>query len=261
MRQKKERNKPWLFRVIKGLVRLFYGKTEVVGIENLPSRDTILVGNHCQMNGPICGELFLPDNCYTWCAGQMMKWKEVPAYAFDDFWSQKPKWQQPFFRVASYMIAPLAVLLFNNARTVAVYRDMRIMGTFKDSIRLLADGANLLIFPEKDEKYNNILYRFQENFVDVAKLYYKKTGRSVTFVPIYIAPCLRKMYIGEGIVYDAENNTEGERKRIIAYLSEEITRIAQKLPEHKVVPYRNIPRKYYLSNKDVTEVPYEKTGR
>ena len=61
-----------IFKIIKCLVRLFYGKMEIVGIENLPSDNTIIVGNHCQMNGPIAGELFLPKNCYTWCAGQMM---------------------------------------------------------------------------------------------------------------------------------------------------------------------------------------------
>lgn len=249
----------WLFWGIRGLVRLCYGKMEVVGWENLPERNAVLVGNHCQMNGPIAGELFLPDNCYTWCAGQMMNLKEVPAYAIEDFWSQKSKWQQPFFRLASYLIAPLAVFLFNNARTVAVYRDMRIKSTFKESLKLLADGGNLLIFPEKDEKYNNILYRFQENFIDIARLYYKKTGTALMFVPVYIAPRLRKLYIGKGITFQAENPIEEERKRICGYLSEEITRIARELPLHTVVPYRNIKRKYYLSNQDITEVPHEKT--
>jgi len=247
------------FRLVKGAVRLFYGKMEVIGLENLPERDAVLVGNHTQMNGPISGELFLPDNCYTWCAGQMMHLKEVPAYAFEDFWSQKPKWQQPFFKIASYIIAPLAVFLFNNARTIAVYRDMRIKSTFKESMKLLSEGGNLLIFPEKDEKHNNILYKFQENFIDIARLYYKKTGKALTFVPLYIAPTIKKMYLGKGVVFNGENNAEEERTRIAEYVSDEITRIARELPLHKVVPYRNIPRKYYLTNKDVTEVPHEKT--
>lgn len=243
-----------LFKIIKALVRLFYGKMEVVGFENLPENNAIIVGNHSQMNGPIAGELFLPDHCYTWCAGQMMNLKEVPEYAFNDFWSQKSKWTQPFYKLLSYIIAPLASCIFNNARAIAVYRDMRIMSTFKDTIKMLKAGANILIFPEKDEKHNNILYKFQENFIDVAKLYYKKTGIALTFVPMYIAPKLRKMYIGKGIVFNGENSIEGERERIAAYLSDEITEIARNLPLHKVVPYRNIPRKYYLTNKDITEV-------
>lgn len=244
-----------LYKIIKGLVRIFYRKMKVVGLENLPEKNAIIVGNHTQMNGPICGELFMPENCYTWCAGEMMHLKEVPAYAFSDFWSQKPKCLQPFYRFLSYLIAPLAACIFTNARTIAVYRDMRIMSTFKETLKTLENGRNVLIFPEKDEKYNNILYTFQENFIDVAKLYYKKTGISLTFVPMYIAPKLNSMYIGKGIRFESINKIEEERKRISDYLSDEITKIARELPEHTVIPYRNIPRKYYLSNKDITEVP------
>lgn len=244
-----------LFKIIKGLVRIFYGKMEVVGLENLSKNHAIIVANHTQMNGPIAGELFMQDNCYIWCAGQMMNLKEVPDYAFTDFWSQKPKWTHPFYKLLSYIIAPLAVCLFNNARTIAVYRDMRIMSTFKETLKMLEGGANILIFPEKDEKHNNILYKFQENFIDVAKLYYKKTGTPLTFVPMYIAPKLKKMYIGKGTDFNGENSIEDERKRISEYLSNEITDIARNLPLHTVIPYRNIPKKYYLTNKDITEVP------
>lgn len=244
-----------LYQCIKTIVRRIYGNMEIVGLENLPAENAVLVGNHTQMNGPIAGELFLPSNCYTWCAGEMMNLKEVPAYAFADFWSHKPKYTQPYYKAASYLIAPLASFLFNNARTIAVYRDMRIMSTFKGSIKLLSQGANLLIFPEKNEKHNNIVYKFQENFIDIAKLYYKKTGICLTFVPLYIAPKLKKMYIGKGIVFQSENSIEEERIRISSYLSEEITNIARALPKHTVIPYRNIPKRYYLTNKDITEVP------
>lgn len=256
-----QKKNPVLFHIIKGLVKFFYGKTEVIGMENLPERDAVLVGNHAQMNGPIVGELFLPENCYTWCAGEMMNRKEVPEYAFRDFWSQKPQWTHPFYKVLSHVIAPLADYLFNHARTIPVYRDMRIMTTFRTSIQYLKEGANLLIFPEKDVKYNHILYQFQENFVDVAMLYYKKTGISLTFVPFYLAPRMRKLYIGKGIVFNAENPIEEERKRITAYLAAEITEMAQNLPQHVVVPYRNIPKKYYLTNQDIGEVPNEKARR
>lgn len=254
-----QKEHPMLFRIIKRMVRLFYGKTEIAGLENIPEHNAVLVGNHAQMNGPLVGELYLPENCYTWCAGQMMNRKEVPEYAFADFWSQKPQWTHPFYKVLSHLIAPLADYLFNHARTIPVYRDMRIMTTFRTSIQCLKDGANLLIFPEKDAKCNNIVYQFQENFVDVAMLYYKKTGMALTFVPVYIAPRMRKMYIGKGIVFNGEKPMEEERKRISAYLSAEITEIARSLPLHVVVPYRNIPKKYYLTNKDIGEVPNEKT--
>ena len=262
----KKKKTSFLFKIIVTLIRLFYGKIEIVGENNIPKQDAILVANQTQMNGPITGELFLPDNCYIWCAGQMMNLKEVPEYAFTDFWSQKPKWIQPYFKLLSYIIAPLSAVIFTNARTIPVYHDMRIMSTFKETIRMLEKGANILIFPEKDETYNNILYAFQDKFIDVARLYYKKTGRELVFVPMYVAPKLRKAYIGKGITFDSssldnnntEHNMDVERNRICTYLMDEITDMARALPKHTVIPYRNLPKKYYLTNKDVTEVPHEK---
>ena len=47
-----------LFRVIKWLVKVFYPKISVEGVENMPNEPVIIVGNHCQMNGPIVGELY-----------------------------------------------------------------------------------------------------------------------------------------------------------------------------------------------------------
>ncbi|MBQ4154616.1 MAG: 1-acyl-sn-glycerol-3-phosphate acyltransferase [Clostridia bacterium] len=254
----KEQQRPWLFKAIKYLVRLFYPKIEIVGMENLPDKPVVIVGNHTQLHGPIACELYFPDNYYTWCAGQMMKLKEVPGYAYTDFWSQKPKIIRPLFKLVSYIIAPLSVLIFKNARTIAVYKDKRILSTIRETISKLQDGNSVVIFPEHDKKYNNIIYDFQEGFVDVARLYYKRTGKELSFVPLYIAPKLKKMYLGKPIIFSADAPIAKERRRICDYLMQEITDIARSLPEHTVVPYRNIPKKYYPTNIQ-KEAEYEKT--
>lgn len=256
----KSKKKPWLFRFIKYLVQLFYPKMEVVGLENLPDEPCVIIGNHTQLHGPIACELYFPDNFYTWCAAPMMKLKEVPAYAYKDFWSQKPKYIRPFFKIASYVIAPLSVLIFNNARTIAVYRDNRILTTFRESIAKLQDGKNVIIFPEQDVKHNHILYDFQEGFVDIARLYYKRTGKQLFFVPLYIAPNLKKMYLGEPIKFSADTPIAEERRRICDYLMNKITDIAISLPEHTVIPYRNIPKKYYPKNIQKEERNEKSTG-
>mgnify|MGYP003301160678 CR=1 FL=1 len=244
MNKKKSR----LFRFIKYIVRLVYQKTEITGLENLPNEPCVIVGNHSQIHGPIACELYLPENYYTWCAAQMMKLKEVPAYAYKDFWSGKPKPLRPLFKLISYIIAPLCVLLFNNARTIAVYKDNRVLKTFKESITKLEDKNNIVIFPEYDKIYNNIIYDFQEGFVDLAKLYYKRTCKELSFVPLYLAPKLKRMHLGKPIKFSADKPIEKERRRICDYLMSEITDIARSLPEHTVIPYRNIPKKQYPKN-------------
>lgn len=238
-----------MYRLIKWLVWRIYPKIEVVGSENLPEEPVIIVGNHCQMNGPIAAELYCPGAHYTWCAGQMMHKEDVAAYAFADFWSQKPKWTHPFYRILSHLIVPFSVCIFNEANTIGVYHDSRIVGTFKNTVKRLQEGNHVVIFPEHDVKYNHIVYEFQSRFIDVAKLYYKKCGKEICFVPMYLAPKLKKMYFGKPIRFCADAELGEERERICRELMQQITEIAVSLPEHTVVPYRNIPKRQYPSNK------------
>jgi len=237
-----------LYRIIKWMVWVCYPRIEVVGKENLPEEPVIVVGNHTKMNGPISCELYFPTERYTWCAGEMMHLKEVPAYAFQDFWAEKPGYIRWFYKILSYAIAPLSTCVFNNANTIGVYHDSRILSTFKNTVAKLQEGASIVIFPEHDVARNHIVCEFQDRFVDVAKLYYKRTGKEVSFVPLYIAPTLKKMYLGKPIRFCSANPIEQERRRICEYLMDEITEIACELPLHTVVPYRNIPKRDYPTN-------------
>lgn len=184
-----------LYRLIKAAVRAVYPKIKVVGEENLPPEPVVYVGNHSQMNGPIACELYTPGEHYIWCAGQMMDKKEVPAYAYQDFWSEKPKAVRWFYKLLSYIIAPLSQLVFTNANTIGVYHDTRIITTFKKTVTALQEGASVVIFPEHHVPRNNIICEFQDRFIDVAKLYYKRTGKALAFVPQYLAPSLKTMYL------------------------------------------------------------------
>ena len=237
-----------LFTLLRAGLKLVYPKIEIEGLENLPEEPCIIAANHCQMDGPIACELYPIGKSITWCTGEMMSLKDVPPYAFRDFWSQKPRYTHWFYRILSYLIAPLSVLVFNNASTIGVYRDTRIIGTFRNTVNALCDGANVVIFPEYDCSHNNIIYKFQEGFLDVARLYHRKSGRELYFVPMYIAPKLKKMYIGKPTLFQMNKPFADEKARVCNYLMDEITKTAVALPEHTVIPYRNIPKKLYPKN-------------
>lgn len=247
-----------LYRLIRALVQFFYPKTAVEYLHEIPNEPVIYVANHAQMHGPIACELYLPGQHCTWCAGEMMQLQTVPDYAFRDFWSHKPRYSRWFFRLLSYMIAPLSVVVFNNANTIGVYHDNRILSTFRQTVQHLQQGCSVVIFPECDTPANAIVNAFQERFVDVAKLYYKRTGKEVLFVPLYIAPKLGTMYVGEGVRFDAAQPLEPQRRCITQVISQRITAIAQSLPAHRVVPYNNMPKRQYPTNLDKERI-YENT--
>lgn len=244
-----------IFRIFRFFAKIAYRKTKIIGIENIPSSNTVIVANHAQLNGPIIAELFMPEDCYIWANGQMVNFREVPSYAMEDFFPFKKGLQRPVFKLASYILAPLLPCIINNARVIPVYHDARIASTFRTTVKMLSKGKNILIFPECHEKCNNIINCLRDNFVDVARLYYKRTGIALRFVPMYISPELDRCYFGEGINYDPSSDAVGERHRITEHLAAEITRIGRSLPEHTVVPFDNISRKKYISNKAFDSIP------
>lgn len=236
------------YRFVRWLVWLFYPKTAMQGLENLPAEPCLVVGNHAQMHGPIACELYFPGKRRIWCAGQMMHLKDVPAYAYEDFWSGKPKSIRWFYKILSYVIAPLSVCVFTNAHTIGVYHDSRIVSTFRNTVKALENNTNVVVFPEYATAYNNIVNQFQNKFIDIAKLYYKRTGKALCFVPMYIAPKLKTMYLGTPIRFNPDAPMEQERLRICDALMKEITTIAFNLPPHTVVPYSNVSKKLYPKN-------------
>ena len=242
-----------MYRLIRGTLDLLYPKMRCVGAERIPAEPVVLVGNHCQAHGPLAGELRMPIPRKTWCAAEIMERESAADYAFRDFWSQNPKWTLPFYRLLSRAIVPLAVLIFNQAETIPVYRDSRVLSTFRQSVQTLEGGVSLLIFPEQDRRCNQILDDFQDRFIDLAKLYYRRTGKALAFVPIYVAPTLGETHYGEPTRFNPDAPLDEERARIKRYLMDSITALAESLPEHTVIPYRNIRKRDYPKNK--TEVP------
>lgn len=250
------------YGMLRALVQWVYPKVTVEGLENLPQEPCLLVGNHAQMNGPIIAELYIPGERAIWCTSEMMHCKEVPAYAYRDFWSEKPRCLRWFYHLLSYLIAPVSACIFNEAHTIAVYRDDRILNTFRQTLEKLIDGSRVVVFPEGPEAHNCIVNQFQDGFVDVGRLYGKRTGKALPFVPMYVAPRLRKIYLGKPIYYDVHASRASERSRICGELMEAVTELAIRLPRHTVVPYRNIPKKDYPSNVPPEVDPsHEKTSR
>ncbi len=242
-----------LYKPIRGLVRLVYPKTKVVGAEKLPAGAAIIVGNHSQLHGPIACELYFPGEHAIWCAGEMMSLREVPAYAYRDFWSYKPKPLRPFFRLASFLIAPLAVIIFNNAGCIGVYRDRRVISTLRRTAECLKEGKRVIIFPEKAEPGEGFLYAFQEGFVDAARAYCRQTGEGLSFVPLYVTPQLHAMYLGDPVPFDSKAPIALERQRICREMTSAILALARALPEHRVVPYMNLPKRDYPSSRKGAE--------
>ena len=149
--------------------------------------------------------------------------------------------------------------MFNNANCIGVYHDTRILSTFRETVEKLQGGGSVVIFPEHDPPVNNILSAFQDRFVTVARQYYRRSGRAVCFVPMYLAPAFQTMYLSAPVRFDPDAPPKDECRRVSDTLMARITDLAVSLPRHRVVPYRNIPKKDYPYNTPLEVYSNEKT--
>ena len=84
--------------------------------------------------------------------------------------------------------------------------------------------------------------------MDLARFHYKKTGVTLSFVPMYLAPKRKTIYYGHPIAFRPDAPIAEERERICRDLMDSITAIAVSLPEHTVIPYPNVSKKHYPKN-------------
>ena len=237
-----------VFRGTCALAARLYPRPAFEGLEHLPEEPCVIVGNHAQMCGPIYAELYLPGRPFIWCTAEMMHLSEVPAYAFQDFWSRKPPAVRWFYRLLSYAIAPLSVCVFNNARCIGVYRDARVINTMRQTLERLRQGGRIVIFPEHDVPHSAVLWDFQDGFVDLGRLYHRQTGRRLPFVPAYFTPALRRVAFGSPVLHDPSAPPADERRRVCGALMDAVTALALAQPRHRVVPYPNVPKRDYPYN-------------
>ena len=169
---RKKTNKSKIYKLLTFLAKLVYKKRKLINFNG--SQVCIYVGNHCQLHSPIDFELSFPQKKKIWCISEAMNFRSAPNYMVNELTKHKGKKVRWFYKMLSYFFCPLLAFVLNNADTIPVYKDSRVLQTFNASINALEKGESIIIFPECHNKYNNIVCEFEKNFVFLAKLFYKK---------------------------------------------------------------------------------------
>ncbi len=66
--------------------------------------------------------------------------------------------------------------------------------------------------------------------------------------------------IGKPVRFDPGAPIESERERICKAMKDAITEMAASLPEHTVIPYRNMPKRLYPKNIPIEVYTDEEAG-
>lgn len=187
------------FSFVKGILRLFYRKPEIVYLGGETEQPAIIVSNHVSIKGPLMHELYLPVPTVKWGAGEMLgNYKTRYNYLRDVFYMQKRGYGKANATLRAVFAALFSKFFYKGMNIIPTYSDARMFNTVTYSVDVLNEGGSVLIFPENsDEGYKDVLTEFHAGFVMLAECYYKKTGKDVPVHPVYYHRKKKIMAIGK----------------------------------------------------------------
>lgn len=224
------------YKFIRGILRLCFPRAKTVYEEEPDTEPAVFVCNHSAIRGPVMMTLDFKRKHQTWTVHCALDSKKAVNYAFHDILMGNSRRFKRFWRMLAHIVAKLLPpLLWYD--TIPVYHDTGIIKTFKQSIRAMTEGSDLVIFAESPKRFSEYVCELQEGFIDIARLYYRKTKKALRFYPVYLEKKNAIISVGRPITYDPERSLDEQRSVIAAYLRDGIDRLARALPPHKPVPF------------------------
>ena len=96
--------------------------------------------------------------------------------------------------------ARLAVLASTTFQAVPVYRDAQAVKTMRRSMQVLEKGESIIVWPDVEYRagYDKPCSIYQ-GFLFLGELYWRKTGKTLQFVPLYIDDAGRRLIAREPV--------------------------------------------------------------
>lgn len=192
-----------------------------VGLKNVKKDDEarVFVSNHYQMFGPVATIMSLPYKFRPWIIDKMMDEETVEKQMGLLIYSQYHKVPKFIKFIALKCVKNLMVFVMRAFKGIPVSREnLRAnLETMKISTETLNKNKAIMIWPEKDYVFEGIGY-FMKGFEHLGKYYYQKTGKCISFYPIFTSSKNKTMYFGKPIKYDPNKDANIQKDEIVNYL-------------------------------------------
>jgi 1-acyl-sn-glycerol-3-phosphate acyltransferase len=184
---------------------------DVVGLENIQTQGpAIFIANHLGPTGPIETCLSIPIRFYPWTIAEMSDPERAPKYLFDDFVHPVLHLNGRFGLWVSTMLTKLSVPLFRSIGVVPIdrYGGLTADG-FRQSLRILHEGKNLLIFPEDpllplDPQTS--MRHFMPGFATLCSLFESERGYPLPVFPVAVHSSAETVVIGKPEYFQMRGN-------------------------------------------------------
>ncbi len=213
-------------------LRYLFFRARVRGRSNLnPDEPVIMVANHVGSFGPVSVITSMPVRMYPWVAHEITDLRTAALRIQQEFLEQELHLKPPLSTWLGRMVGRICVGLMKDIGAIPVYeKSKRITTTVLQSLQLLEQGKNILVFAEDStRKLNDTLSEFCTGFLHVARLYYRKTKKAVQFLPVAVNRKVGTIIIGRPIAFDAGKPFSVEKKRLKSELESTVYALYRQL--------------------------------
>lgn len=211
----------FIFFCILYILAFPFSRCKVKGKENVKKdkEPKIFITNHYQMYGPLVTFMNFPYKFRPWIIDNMMDPKKVEHQMGLMVYHEFPKVPRFIKWIILKIVKNLMVFSMRRAGGIAVSREnpRANVKAMQISTETLEKGKSVLIFPEKDYVDEGVGV-FMQGFEHLAKYHYQKTGKIVSFYPMFISEINKTMYIMPPVKYNPENDANQEKLRIVEAL-------------------------------------------
>ena len=209
------------YRFLRGLIRVFTYRMRIQWETPFTGEPSVFICNHAGALGPIdiCAKFPMADSIHPWMNAQVLSAREVPAYVRQDYWWKPGAKLAPLYNATlPYIAAAILPPILRTTPAVPVYHDMRVMKTFRESIKLLTAGEHLVIFPEQPSGFQSHEETLNRGFLQIAPAYSRATGKPLAFWPVCIDYKQRLFRVAAPVYYDVARKLDDQADALLAAL-------------------------------------------
>lgn len=204
------------FRFCRGLMGMFFGKAQIVG--QRPADPVVYITHHRDKKGPFFTMLWYPGCIHPWTLSVFCKRKDAFNHLYGYTYTKRRGMPKPVAFAAAHIAAGVFSALMRSGGAIPVYRgSIKIKDTMLQSVSALENGESVVIFPDVDyASTDEQVGEMYMGFLALEKLYYKKTGKHLGFVPVYACERTKTMFIGGPVYFEDGAPFATDKARVCA---------------------------------------------
>ena len=176
------------YRIACPVIRLFIPRLKVVWDEPWDGEPCVFVANHERAIGPLEMAVNFPlrDVSHIWIFAEPLSRKTTPNYVRNDhWWDENGKLAPLWNAVVPPIVALLLPPILRSAPHIPVYHDGRAISAIRESMRVLQEGRNVVLFPEIPTGFfQHDTEKVNEGWMLLLSTWQKRMGKPLPVRPV-----------------------------------------------------------------------------